>query len=1158
MGIRFVFGGSGYGKSSFVYQYLIDKSMEGCEEQGLSKEKLMIVVPDQFTMQTQKELVEKHPRKGIMNIDVLSFNRLCHRIMEEESGQSLPVLDDTGKSLVLKKVAENLKDELPTLGSRLKKQGYIHEVKSAISEFMQYGLSPKDVEELKNFSGQRSALKLKLTDLQKLYQGFLDYIRDHFITTEETLEASARLIKDTSFLKDSIVVFDGFTGFTPIQNRFILELNGFVKEIILTMTCGKNCNPYKDEKEQNLFYLTQKAVKALLGETSMEERKNLDIWIDLDEKKCHRFSHSPALLSLEQNLFRSQIVKYEKEQNQVHIFAAEDPKEEVSKVGARIAELVRSKGLQYRDVGVIVSDMESYGPFVENIFAQMDIPCFLDRNRSIELNPCVEYIKSALNILIHNFSLETVMHYLRSGLSGFETAQIDRFENYLIATGIRGSAKWNKPFEKKTRYLSKGMSEEAAEEQYIEINAMREKILDHLQDLQEDSRAAVEVHVKHLYDYLKRAEVEEKLEQMSRDFEEKGDLLRSREYKQVYGKIMELLEQLHDLLSGEVISREEFYEILEAGIQEIEIGLIPQNVDRVLVGDMERTRMSPVKVLFCLGVNEGYIPKGTTKGGIISDMDREFLKTANIELSPSPKQQMFIQRLYLYMNLTKPSEELFISYTYTSNDGKQLRPSYLIKTIKRILPNLKEENYGEQSIENQIVTKADGLDVMAKELREYAEGVEKGEEFYSLYESYRASEFQNLLQKLTDAAFFSYKSETLERKIASLVYGWQIEASISKMEKYAACAYSYFLQYGLSLKEREELSFAVTDMGNVFHDVLNGFAQELRKSDYTWFDFPKDWEEETLDILMEKAVERNGNGVLNDNSRLHYQIGRMKRIIKRTVEVLHHQVKKGSFTPVEHESKFQVIHDLKDLNMGLTEKEKIFLEGRIDRVDLFEDDRKVYVKIIDYKSGNKHFDLAALYYGLQLQLVTYLDVAVQKQKKLHREKEVVPAAMLYYHIDDPMVEDAKTEEEIQDKILKELRMRGLVNEDRDIIQKLDGSFDSKSDVIPVEFKKDGTFAKAAKVMSGDDLKILSDYAMGRMKQFCGEILTGRIDKNPFEKKEEHACQYCSYKDVCGFDTTLPGYEKRKLKELETEEIMENIRKETENWALNTQRTNSES
>lgn len=1143
MSLRFYFGPSGSGKSHRIYEEIMQRA---AQEPGRN---FLIIVPDQFTMQTQKDLVMRSDRGGILNIDVLSFGRLSHRILEEVGTKEMPVLDDTGKSLVLQKIAADLKEQLPAMGSLLHKQGYIHEVKSAISEFMQYGISTQDMDKLIASAEKRGALAMKLRDLKTLYRGFQDYIRDHFITTEETLDVLRRSLVKSKILPDSVVIFDGFTGFTPIQNRLIQELMRVCEETIVTVTIGEEEDPYQMDGEQKLFHLSKKTVADLVKlAAEAEVTRGEDVFV---KGGPNRFTEAPALCYLEQNLFRYQYEPYTEKQHEIHMFEALSPREEVHQTALYIRKLIREEGLTYRDIAVVIGDLEGYASYVETEFGQLEIPCFLDRTRGIVLNPMIEYIKSALQLYIRDFSYDTVFHFLRSGMADISREEIDELENYVIRTGARGYRTYSRLFTRKTEEMQQGSGQEdteRAEETMERLNRIRQQFTDTVEILHMAPRAKAGEYVDHLYDFLEQNQVQQKLLNYQQRFEQEGDLAKAREYAQIYRLVMDLLDQIYELLGEEEISLQEFADILEAGFGEITVGTIPQNVDRIVVGDMERTRLKQVKVLFFLGVNDGNIPKNASKGGIISDMDREFLIESGTEMAPSPRQQMYIQRLYLYLNMTKPSERLYLSYAKVNSDGKGIRPSYLIDTVRKLFPQLAVEYPQNRSRLEQIEGRQEGARYLAEELREYADGTlreEERQDFYLMYRAYEADPEGR--DRLTAAAFRRYKESGLSRIVARALYGRQLENSVSRLETYAACACRHFLQYGLSLQEREEFGFEVSDMGNVYHAVLENFAGKLAESGRTWWDFDENFATQAIKEAVEGYAATYGETVLYSSARNEYAITRMSRILTRTVLTLQQHLKQGSFQPDDYELSFRFAEDLDSIHVDLSEEEKMHLQGRIDRIDVSEDAEHVYVKVIDYKSGNKKFDLAALYYGLQLQLVVYMNAAMELESRKHPDKEIVPAALLYYHIDDPTIETPVelTQEQINEEILTKLRMNGVVNSDPAVVERLDRFLQDKSKVIPVEKKKDGSFSARSGILSREELHVVSAYVDTKIRQIGREILDGKIAANPYEKGNEEACTYCAYKKVCGFDGSIPGYEKRQLEDLDKQTLMQRMQETTE-------------
>lgn len=1145
MSLQFYFGGSGAGKSSKLHGEIVEWSLREPETSFL------FVVPDQFTMYTQMELVKAHPRRGILNIDVLSFGRLSHRIFEEVGREQRAVLDDTGKSLVLRKVAADIRKEspeaLPVIGKNLHKLGYIHEVKSAVSEFMQYGIGPKELEQLTAFTAKKGVLHSKLKDLGQLYSGFLAYIKQEFITTEETLGLLKNALCRSLIIPGSVVIFDGFTGFTPIQNQVIQELLRLTKRVIVSITIGSETDPFGEIKEQELFYLSKKTVRDLcrLAAEVKAEREE-DCYFG--QESSARFAKNEEMAHLEKHLFRYPLSSYEKENQAIVLSEVSTIEEEVRQTCIKIKELTLIQGLQYREIAVVTGDMNSYGAFMEQEADKYGIPLFMDRTRGILLNPFIEFIRSALKVVIQNFSYEAVFHYLRSGFVDCTPEEIDRLENYVIGCGIRGRKKWNTVFTRRSRRWEAGKEVGLLEE----LNHTRYKMMEQLKPL-ENKEITVGERIQALYEFIVGSRIQQKLAAYEAYFRERNDFVRVREYGQIYRLVMELLEQIHSLLREERMTLREFADILDAGFGEMEVGTIPQNVDRVVVGDMERTRLTQIRVLFFLGVNDGKIPGNKGKGGLISDLDREFLKDSPWELSPTPRQQMYIQRLYLYLNMTKPSERLYLSYANVDADGKSMRPSYLIGAMQKLFPDLAVERPERNGVWEQVVGLADSLDLFVSALREYASGRKKKKEealqririlssFYEKEEDYRL-----IKDRLVEGAFAGYTRRNLAGAIAEALYGSMLECSVSRLETYASCAYSHFLQYGLALQEREEYGFEPVDLGNVFHGVLELFARKLAEANLRWFDFPEEEGMRLLGEALEGYAAEYGGTVLFDSARKEQMLGRIFRILARTVRTLQQQLQKGRFVPEQFEVSFSKADKLESVHIALSEQEIMKLRGRIDRIDLYEDQEHVYVKVIDYKSGKQKFDLAAFYYGLQLQLVVYMNVAMEMAGAAHPEKEVVPAAFLYYHVSDPMIkaEDMPDAEEMNRRVLEELRMTGLVHESQEVIALLEGEVTGKSLTLPIERKKDGSFSKRSGVMNKEGFGLLSAYMENTIRKFGREIKEGNIAVNPFEGKEGRACDWCNYRSVCGYDKGIPGYDSRRTENLTEPEWMARMRKELE-------------
>lgn len=1141
MGLKFYIGASGSGKSYLLYKRIIDESIRNPHTNYL------IVVPDQFTMQTQLEMVKRHPNKGIMNIDVLSFGRLSHRIFEEVGGNDKPVLDDTGKSLVLRRVAAEHEDELSVMKRNVRKPGYISEIKSALSEFMQYGLSPDDVGKLCDYASKRGALSYKLKDLHTLYQGFLSYIDERFITTEETLDILKNVLSRSRVVKKSVIVFDGFTGFTPVQNNLIQELMVQAQQVIVTITMDTRENPYIMDGEQRLFHLSKKTIHdldKLCREAGIKREEDEKI----TDAQVYRYKDNAGLSHLERELFRYPYREFKGEQDSIRIFEASNPREELRQVCLKIRQLVREQNYCYRDIAVVTGDLERYGFLAQEEFSRYGIPYFLDRTNKLVLNPFIEFIRSALLVVIQEYSYESVFHFLRCGLSGISPEETDRLENYVMMMGIRGKKAWNKRFTRRVK------EQEEAVESLDELNSIREKIVSMIEPLMVKMATGREL-VSALYEFIVKAEIEKGLEAYAAEFKERNDLVRAKEYEQIYRLVMELLEQICSLLGDEELGIKEFADILDAGLAEIKVGTIPQSVDKVVIGDIERTRMSEIKALFFIGVNDGIIPKSGGTGGIISDIDREFLQESEFELAPTPRQQMYIQRLYLYLMMTKPTSLLFLSYAKVDSEGKSIRPAYLINTVTKLFPDIEIERPQLRSIEEQLDSPADALSYLVELLRRYASdglfdenSVRDRQVFFTLYDTcVRNEKYAPIVESMKRAAFeylANAGSIKLPKELARLLYGQILKNSVSRLEKFAACAYAHFLQYGLEISERDKYSFESVDMGNMFHAVLEGFSDKLKEEGYTWFDFPKELGEQLVGECLDSYAAAYGETVLYSSKRNEYMITRMRRILNRTVQTLQYQLRQGAFEPEGIELSFQMTSDLDAINIALSEEERMQLIGRIDRIDTCRQGDKLYVKVIDYKSGSRKFDIAALYYGLQLQLVVYMNAAVELQKKKNPDTRVIPAAMLYYHVDDPITETDKGEPdpvEIERAILDELKMTGMVSDNEEVIKLLDKDFETKSVLLPVAKKKDGSYTQASSVLSDEDFETVSNYVNHKIRELGTSILNGEIGLRPYEQKDQTACTYCAYKSVCGFDKKLGAGFVRHLEELSQEQVLDRMR-----------------
>ena len=1108
MPLKFVFGPSGSGKSSYLYQHVIQESMKYPERNYI------VLVPEQFTMQTQKDLVMMHERKGIMNIDVLSFARLAYRVFEETGGGGLPVLDDEGKNLILRKIAGDYESELKMLGGHMKKQGYISEVKSVISEFTQYDIGEDEIERVMESAGESSRLYYKLADIRLLYRGFTDYLQEKYITKEELLDVLSCEVEKSERLKNSTVVLDGFTGFTPVQDRLLGELMRHCREVIVTVTMDRRGNPYVYEHPYQLFALSKQMVTSLL-QIAKQNKIPVEEPVELYDHVPWRFKEQEALAFLEKHLFRYGAGAYEKEQEQVKLHLAKNPREEAYAVAEQVRRMMREDRYRLRDIGVIVSDMDVYADHLKQAFIKYDIPFFMDHKRSILLNSFVEYIRSVLHMAEQSFSYESVFRFLRTNLAGFTYEEIDELENYVIGLGIKGYKHWQEKWTRKLR----GMAQEDLDKMNHYRRQLVEKVDGLIYVLRQRRKTVADI-TRAIYEFMVQENLQVRLAEQEELFKAKGELALAREYAQIYRIVIELFDKFVELLGDEQVSLSEYCKLLDAGLEEARVGVIPPEVDQVVIGDMQRTRLKDIKALLFAGANDVYLPGALLRTGLLSELDREKFAREKLTLSAGGKEKAYVQKFYLYLNLTKPSEKLDIYYSKVSADGKSVRPSYLIQELQKLFPKLKvrdEERY----LKEQELTENIGFDRMIREFvqkRHETDGA-----WCELYNWYKKNpKWQEKGERFLEAGYYRKPLDALTEEAAKRLYGEEFETSITRMERFAVCAFSHFLTYGLGLREREEYDFQAADLGNVCHRALERFSYKVEREAGDWLKLTEEKRKQYVEESVEEAIADYGNSILYSSSRNAYLIVRMKRMLEKTVWALTKQLAAGDFKPAAYELRFA--------------------NGKIDRVDTCEDGDCVYVKVIDYKTGSKSFDVTALYHGLQLQLMVYMDAALQMEQKKHPEKEILPAGVFYYRIQDPLIDRPKEGEE-QESILKELKPDGMISLEKEVMEHLDHCMVGESSVIPVKYNKNGSLSKSSKAASAQDFYLMMKYAVNKVEEIRQKILSGDVKVNPYRRGTETSCDYCSYRQICGFDTKMEGYRYREIEAMSVDKVIQAMKGE---------------
>lgn len=1097
MSLQLVIGSSGYGKSTYIYDDVIKKSIKYPDRNYI------VVVPEQYTMETQKKLVMSHPDKGILNIDVVSFERLAYKVFEEVGEENGAVIDDTGKNLIIRHVLEECKGSLSFFGNSINKMGFVSELKSVVSELLQYDIKPdglKLIRESESIRGNRQ-LYAKLQDISLVYDRFKEYLSNNYITSEEILDVLCTVIDKSQLIKDSEIIFDGFTGFTPIQYKLMRLFLIKCSRVCVSVTADtrENINVY--DGMQNLFFMSKDMVLRL-HRICDEEHIEVERDIILDNVSVSRFSQSQELGFLEKNLFRYNYKKYEDDVKNIKLFAASTPKEELQYAISQIIVLTRKQGYRYKDIAIVSGDMAEFGTMAGNMLAQNDIPFFVDQKKSVTDNPFVELIRSAIEIVEKGFSYDSIIRYLRTGMTDIDRNGIDMLDNYCLAMGIRGRKAWFNEWKKKSRRKNDIYNYEQLENYRIIITeplikldiALREKT------------ATVKDYVRALYEFIVELDCQEKIYNLSKE-PDAGN-----EYGQLYKKVMILFDKMVELLGDEHVSVKEFADIIDAGFDEIKVGLIPPSADCIVVGDIERTRLDNIKVLFFVGMNDGIVPKRNDNKGILSETDRDILENNNVTLSPSAREKAFVQKFYLYLIMTKANERLIITFAKKDNQGKSLLPSYILRNLKLMYPKLKTDEWDEDTEEK-------------KYIRIPKAQIEWSEENYI---------------------------KALGENIVNEMYGDNISGSVSAFERFAACQFAYYLQYGLRLEEREEYSFKVSDFGTVLHAVIEDVSKELKKNKKSFSLISDDERYHMVEESMGRITQEYGNTILKDSSRNEYLIDRMTKLADRTIWAIGKQLECGIFKPDAYEMKFLLDGEV------VESKKTLSMKGKIDRIDICEDDNNIYVRIVDYKSGKSDFDLLRTYYGLKLQLIMYMKAAKHIEQLRNNGKNIIPAGVLYFNMDNPIIDmtadggdfsaldEDEQKEQIDIKVQEALRMKGIVNDNVDIIKKMDDTT-GKSLNIPIAFKKDGQTLDLSKssIMNTTQFDMLESFVSEKTIDMTRQIFDGQININPYKQGTKNACEYCEFSAVCGFSTDLDNSSYNFLRKFKDEELWNKIKAEVE-------------
>ncbi len=1056
----------------------------------MPEKKFIIIVPEQATLQMQRKVVDLHPEHACMNIDVVSFDRLAHVVLAKLGKDLESVLDDVGKALILRSLLEEISEDLVVYKNKIRMQGFVSELGSLVTEFRQYGIGDSEIAAMQEEAAAGSILKNKLSDIRLICRHFNERVEETYHTAEDVLEACADSMAESDFIKGSDIYLEGFTGFTPIQYKLLGEMILQAENVTCSLTIpAAQVNP--SCAEYDVFALANKTFTKLK---------------DLAESCKVGFEH---------------VVYNEQAPKTKHITQSgyATVNDEVRATAGEILRLVRKEGIRFRDIAVLTSDMEAYYEPVKSTFEQAGIPVFIDYKSEFADNLIVRLVMAALDISVHGLKYQQVFSFLKTGFSGLLPSELDELENYCLEFNIAGRGKWESDFT-----LNRELKGGGAAYDLEALNAIRRKVYAPMTEFagRTGKPGPAARFCKSLNSLLERMSVQEKVEKMVQEFAGAGLLELSKEYEQVYGKLSELLKKIEEIIGNKQLSAGEFAGIMLNGIEEMKVGIIPPSLDSLTVGDLTRTRPGTVKHLFILGMNEGKVLQAGSGSLLFTQTERELLKNKDFDIANTVNENILEQRYYLYLAFNRPEDELVLSWAGNTGNGDVLTPSCVLSDLDELVPGAVTEDKDPVPVPKEGMWKAEALRQLAYSTGEFMAG--RGEPDEIILE-YFAKESPEELKLIFEGAGFSSEQSPLDPQVALDLYGDVLKGSVSRFESYFNCPYRHFLTYGLGLEARREYAVKATDLGTIYHEALENYSKSLKEKGLTFRSISDEESKSVMQEAVTAAIDALPGDILSSTARNEYFKGRITEIASKTADVLRSHVNAGRFEPDEFEYFFDepVTEDIR-------------FRGLIDRVDIY-DAGDIFVKIIDYKSGNKEFDIKDIYSGLQLQLVAYLGSAIRKEKEKNPGRNVRPGGVYYYLISDKYT-DTESEK------AKKHKMSGLTSCEQDIPAAIDEGLAGasySSSIIPVSTTKDGL--KATSILANEgEFNSLMDFVHKRITEAGNNIRNGDISLTPFREKdkvEAAGCRFCDYEDVCKYESGCMGSASRTV-ELSSKEMEDEI------------------
>ena len=915
MGLRFIYGTAGTGKTAYCFNEIKNRINDG--------NKIYIITPEQFSFTAEKKLLELIPNGAAINAEVLTFNRMAYRVFLEVGGASKIILTDCGNSILLYDILESKKQDIKFLS---KSDKNIELVGRIFTELKKHNITIEKLQDAID-NTKDIYLKTKLTDIYILFKEYEERISNNYIDSNDILtELAGKLDKSTMF-DDSVIYIDEFAGFTEQEYVLIKKLLKKAKQINVTICTDWLEN--NNSQENDIYYQNKKTAQKILKLAENEEIENPII---LKEK--HRFKNL-ELKHLEENIYSNKYKKFNENVNNIKMFLSMNPYSEIEYVAKEIIKLVRDNNYRYKDIAIITKQIENYSAITKAIFEKYEIPVFIDEKKDLSQNYLIKYILAVFEIFSKNFAYEAMFNYIKTGLLDIPDEDIFKLENYCIKWGIKGS-KW---YKEDWTYGNLGS------EELTFLNNLRQKIILPLLNLKEEmsKNKTVESISKDLYNFIQENEILSKLKEKIEYLQKLGQLELAKEYETGINVLVQVLDELVMIFKNKKVSFEKYRELIKIGLQNKGLGAIPATQDQVILGDVDRSRSHNVKAVFIIGINDGIFPSTNKDEGFLNDKDREDLKKLDLELAKTTTDRLYEEQFNIYKALTVPEEKLYLSYTSTDSEGRAIRPSILITKIKKIYPNLLEKSDIIKK-ESFIGLPDETFDELLMNMYNVSNGEKINPIWKDVYKWYEQNDEWNLkLKEALKGLEYTNLPDKIDNEVIEKLYGNKMQTSVSRLEQYRTCPFSFHLKYGLNLKEEETFEIKPIDTGSFMHEIIDEFFEMTKNND---IDIKKISNEEIESMIHEIVISKIAmprNAMFTSSNKFKILLKKLEKVLIQSIKYIVLNLANSKFQILGNEVEFKSGGKYPPIELNLENGRKIEITGKIDRIDIAEDEkRKIY------------------------------------------------------------------------------------------------------------------------------------------------------------------------------------------------------------------------